>query len=36
MSYTRYEELVRPCVLAGLLALGCELVLAATVAVRVP
>jgi Ca-activated chloride channel family protein len=36
MSYTRYEELVRPFVLAGLLALGCELVLAATVAVRVP
>lgn len=35
-SFTRYEELVRPFVMAGLVALGLELLLAATVAVRVP
>ena len=35
-SYTSFEELVRPFVLAGLIALGLELMLSATVAVRVP
>ncbi|MGE0353006.1 MAG: VWA domain-containing protein [Gemmatimonadales bacterium] len=34
--YTRYEEVIRPFVIAGLLALGLELLLGATVAVRVP
>ena len=35
-SYTSFEELVRPFVLAGLLTLALELALTATVAVRVP
>lgn len=35
-SYTSFEEIVRPFILAGLVALALELVLTATVAVRVP
>jgi Ca-activated chloride channel family protein len=35
-SYTSFEELVRPFILAGLLTLALELALSATVAVRVP
>lgn len=35
-SYTNYEEILRPFILAGMLALALELGLSATVAVRVP
>ena len=35
-SYTSFEELLRPFILAGLVTLAMELVLTATVAVRVP
>jgi Ca-activated chloride channel family protein len=35
-SYTNYEEVLRPFILAGMLALALELGLTATVAVRVP
>ena len=34
--YTRYDEVIRPFMLAGLLALGLELLLDATLVVRVP
>ena len=34
--YVRYDELTRPFVVAGLIALGLELLLAGTIAVRVP
>ena len=34
--YTRYDEAIRPFVLLGLLALGLELLLNATLVVRVP
>jgi Ca-activated chloride channel family protein len=36
VRYTNYNELVRPFILAGLLALGIELLLSGTVVVRVP
>jgi Ca-activated chloride channel family protein len=35
-SYTSFEEMVRPFILAGLVTLALELMLTATVAVRVP
>jgi Ca-activated chloride channel family protein len=35
-SYTSYEEVVRPFIMVGLVALGLELALSATVALRVP
>jgi Ca-activated chloride channel family protein len=35
-SYTNYEEILRPFILTGMVALALELILAATVAVRVP